>query len=346
MYKYKDQSTIMSYQIAPFPHGRPRRNRDGDWMRRLVAEHKLTVDDLIWPVFVIEGTDHTQSIDSMPGVKRYSIDRLLPQAEQAMELGIPALGLFPVVGPDKKDAMGTQSHNPDNLVCRAVRALKAEFPDLGLICDVALDPFTDHGHDGVLDDDGYVANDATLDILEKQALVQADAGVDIIAPSDMMDGRIGRIRQKLDANGHHRTKILSYAAKYASHFYGPFRDAVDSLDYLKGDKKTYQMNPANADMALREIALDIKEGADMIMVKPGLPYLDIVKLAKDTFKMPTFAYHVSGEYAMLQAAGQNGWFDYTQTMLESLISFKRAGADGILTYAAVETARILTGQTD
>lgn len=336
----------MSYPIAPFPVGRPRRNRDGDWMRRLVAEHKLTVDDLIWPVFIIEGKNHTQSIDSMPGVNRYTIDHLLAQAEQAVKLGIPALALFPVVGSDKKDAMGSEAHNPDNLVCRAVRALKAEFDNLGLICDVALDPFTDHGHDGVLDDDGYVDNDATLAVLEKQALVQADAGVDIIAPSDMMDGRIGRIRNELDKNGHQRTKILSYAAKYASHFYGPFRDAVDSLDYLKGDKKTYQMNPANADVAGREIAMDIEEGADMIMVKPGLPYLDIVKLAKDEFKMPTFAYHVSGEYAMLQTAGQNGWIDYRHTMLESLISFKRAGADGVLTYAAIDAAEILTGQAE
>jgi porphobilinogen synthase len=336
----------MSYAIAPFPHGRPRRNRDGEWMRRLVAEHKLTVDDLIWPVFVIEGADTEQSIDSMPGVYRYTIDRLLPMAEQAVKLGIPALALFPVVPPEKKDADGSESHNPDNLVCRTVQALKAEFPNLGLICDVALDPFTDHGHDGVLDDDGYVANDASLDVLEKQALVQAAAGVDIIAPSDMMDGRIGRIRKSLDDDGFQRTKILSYAAKYASHFYGPFRDAVDSLDYLKGDKKTYQMNPANADVAIREIAMDIGEGADMIMVKPGLPYLDIVKLAKDEFHMPTFVYHVSGEYAMLQAAGQQGWINYRHTMLESLISFKRAGADGILTYAALEAAEMLRDETD
>jgi porphobilinogen synthase len=322
---------------------RLRRNRARDWTRRLVRENAVTVNDLVWPVFVLEGTKVQEPIASMPGVNRWSLDFLLKEAEKAAALGIPALALFPVVSGDRKSADGREAWNPDNLVCRAVRALKDAVPDIGIICDVALDPYTSHGHDGLVDDTGYVVNDETVEVLCRQALVQAEAGVDIVAPSDMMDGRIGAIRDALDAQGFVNTGILSYAAKYASCFYGPFRDAVNSGAYLKGDKKTYQMDPANAEEALREVELDIGEGADMVMVKPGLPYLDVIRRVKDAFGMPTLAYHVSGEYAMLRAAAQQGWLDYEKALMETLLSFKRAGCDGVLTYAALDAARLLKG---
>jgi porphobilinogen synthase len=322
---------------------RLRRNRANDWTRRMVSENAVSVNDLIWPVFVLEGKKIEEPIKSMPGVNRWSLDLLLKQAEKAATYGIPALALFPVVAGNKKSDDGREAWKADNLVNRTVRALKKEFPDLGVICDVALDPYTSHGHDGVLDDAGYVANDETVEILCRQALAQAEAGVDIVAPSDMMDGRIGAIRDALDEAGFINTGILSYAAKYASAFYGPFRDAVNSGSYLKGDKKTYQMDPANADEALREVALDISEGADMVMVKPGLPYLDVIRRVKDEFKMPTFAYNVSGEYAMLRAAAQNGWLNYDKAVMEMMLSFKRAGCDGVLTYAACDIARLLKG---
>jgi porphobilinogen synthase len=320
---------------------RLRRNRAHAWTRRLVAEHKVSVDDLIWPVFIVEGANTRQPIASMPGVERYSIDVLLKEAEAAAKLGIPALALFPAVGAEKKTADGREAVNPDNLVNRAVRTLKKEIPEIGVICDVALDPYTTHGHDGLMGDNGTILNDETIEVLVKQALAQAAAGVDIVAPSDMMDHRVGAIRDALDGAGFINTSILAYAAKYASGFYGPFRDAVGSGGLLKGDKKTYQMNPANSDEALREVALDIEEGADMVMVKPGLPYLDIVSRVKREFNMPTFAYHVSGEYAMLKAASANGWLDYDRVLMETLLSFKRAGCDGILTYAAREAAGLL-----
>ena len=320
---------------------RLRRNRTTSWKRSLVAENVVTTDDLIWPVFVMEGDKTEEEISSMPGVYRRSSDMLLREVEQAAALGIRALALFPVVNADKKSADGRESFNPDNLICRTLRLLKKEIPDMGLICDVALDPYTSHGHDGVLDASGYVANDETVDILTRQALEQAHAGADIIAPSDMMDHRIGAIRDALDAQGFVNTGILSYAAKYASAFYGPFRDAVNSGAFLKGDKKTYQMDPANSDEALREVAADVQEGADMVMVKPGLPYLDVIRRVKDSFSMPTFAYHVSGEYAMLRAASANGWLDYNKAIFETMLSFKRAGADGVLTYAACDMARLL-----
>jgi porphobilinogen synthase len=321
---------------------RLRRNRTQGWTRRLVAENAVTVNDLILPMFVLEGSKIQDPIASMPGVNRWSLDFLLREAEKAAKLGIPAIALFPVVAGDKKSANGREAWEADNLVCRTVRALKDAVPEIGIICDVALDPYTSHGHDGLVDETGYVVNDATVEVLCRQALVQAEAGVDIVAPSDMMDGRIGAIRDALDANGFTNTGILSYAAKYASAFYGPFRDAVNSGGYLKGDKKTYQMDPANSDEALREVALDVAEGADMVMVKPGLPYLDIIRRVKDEFHMPTFAYHVSGEYAMLRAAAQNGWLDYEKALMETLLSFKRAGCDGVLTYAATDAARLLT----
>lgn len=320
---------------------RLRRNRANGWTRRMVSENAVSVNDLIWPVFVLEGNKVEEQIKSMPGVSRWSLDMLLKQAEGAAKLGIPALALFPVVSGDKKSLDGEEACKADNLVNRAVRALKKEFPDLGIICDVALDPYTSHGHDGVLDESGYVANDETVEILCRQALAQAEAGVDIVAPSDMMDGRVGAIRDALDDAGFINTGILSYAAKYASAFYGPFRDAVNSGAYLKGDKKTYQMDPANSDEALREVALDIAEGADMVMVKPGLPYLDVIRRVKDEFMMPTFAYNVSGEYAMLRAAAQNGWLDYDKAVMEMMLAFKRAGCDGVLTYAACDVARML-----
>ena len=327
---------------ASFPTTRLRRNRRHDWSRRLVREITLTPDDLIWPVFVCEGRDRAEPIDSMPGVDRLSVDRVARAAGDAAALGIPAIALFPQTPPGKKDEDGTEAVNPDNLVCRAIRAVKDARPEIGVVCDAALDPFTSHGHDGVIRD-GYVANDESVEILCRQSVVQAAAGCDVIAPSDMMDGRVGAIRAALDAEGFDRVQIMSYAAKYASGFYGPFRDAIGSLGVLKGDKKTYQMDPANSDEALREVALDIAEGADMVMVKPGLPYLDIVRRVKDRFGVPTFAYQVSGEYSMLRGAVDRGWLDGDRVILEALTSFKRAGADGVLTYFALDAARRLNG---
>ncbi len=327
---------------ASFPTTRLRRNRRHDWSRRLVRENTLTPDDLIWPVFVCEGRDRAEPIAAMPGVERLSADRAAKAAGEAKSLGIPAIALFPQTPPEKKDEDGTEATNPDNLVCRAIRAVKDAHPDIGVICDAALDPFTSHGHDGVIRD-GYVANDESVEVLCRQSLVQAAAGCDVIAPSDMMDGRVGAIRAALDADGFDRVQIMSYAAKYASGFYGPFRDAIGSLGVLKGDKKTYQMDPANGDEALREVALDIAEGADMVMVKPGLPYLDIVRRVKDRFGVPTYAYQVSGEYSMLRGAVDRGWLDGDRVILEALMSFKRAGADGVLSYFAVDAARRLNG---
>jgi porphobilinogen synthase len=327
---------------TPYPLSRPRRLRRTDFSRRLVRENQLTVDDLIYPVFVLDGKHQRQAVGSMPGVERLSLDLLLPVAEDCVKLGIPVMALFPVIDSSLKDPEGSEALNPDGLVPKVVRALKKNFPELGVMTDVALDPFTSHGQDGWLDDDGYILNDPTLGQLVKQAMVQADAGVDIVAPSDMMDGRIGAIRQALEAKGHVHTQIMAYSAKYASSFYGPFRDAVGSAANLgKGNKKTYQMDPGNTDEALREVALDIAEGADMVMVKPGMPYLDVVRRVKDEFGVPTFAYQVSGEYAMLKAAAQNGWLDHDGVMMESLLAFKRAGADGILTYFARDAARLL-----
>jgi porphobilinogen synthase len=313
-----------------------------DFSRRLMREHTLSADDLICPLFVIEGTQQRESIASMPDVNRLSIDLLLKEAEALLELGVPAIALFPVVGAEKKSTTAAEAYNPDGLAQRAVRALKAEFPELGVITDVALDPFTSHGQDGLLNEQGYVVNDETVAVLCKQALSHAEAGADIVAPSDMMDGRIGAIRQELEAQQFINTRILAYSAKYASSFYGPFRDAVGSAGNLGGGNKySYQMDPANSNEALREIALDIQEGADMIMIKPGMPYLDIIRRAKDQFGMPTFAYQVSGEYAMLKAAALNGWLNEQQVVLESLLAFKRAGCDAILTYYAKSAAQWL-----
>ncbi|WP_458096628.1 porphobilinogen synthase [Roseomonas sp. WA12] len=320
-----------------FPISRPRRNRLDDATRRLVAENRLSVDDLIWPIFVVEGEGQNQEVASMPGVRRVSLDRLSDHVGPAAALGIPAVALFPATPAGKKDAEGTEAKNPENLMCRAARQLTRDFPDLALVGDVALDPYTDHGHDGVIRD-GYVHNDDSLEVLVAQAVLQAEAGIGIIAPSDMMDGRVGAIRAALDAKGLIHTRIMAYSAKYASAFYGPFRDAVGSGGALKGDKKTYQMNPANSDEALREVAADIAEGADMVMVKPGMPYLDIICRVKDRFRVPTFAYQVSGEYAMIEAAARNGWIDRERAMMESLMAFRRAGADGVLTYFAVDAA--------
>ena len=321
---------------------RMRRMRRDDFSRRLMRESVLTADDFIYPVFVLEGADRVERVASMPGVERQSLDVLLKTAERAVGLGIPALALFPVVDASLKSLGAEEAYNPDGLVPRVVQALKREFPDLGVITDVALDPYTSHGQDGLIDDTGYVLNDETLDVLVKQALCHAQAGADVVAPSDMMDGRIGRIREALEANGQIYTRILAYSAKYASSFYGPFRDAVGSAGNLgKGNKYTYQMDPANTDEALREVAMDIAEGADMVMVKPGMPYLDIVRRVKDEFKVPTYAYQVSGEYAMLKAAAQNGWLNEEACVLESLLAFKRAGADGILTYFALDAAEYL-----
>jgi len=327
-----------------FPAIRMRRNRVDAATRRLVAENRLSIDDLIWPIFLIEGDNTETEVASMPGVKRVTLDRLAAHVEPAAKLGIPALALFPATPSAKKDAEGTEAKNPENLMCRAARQLKRDFPDIALVGDVALDPYTDHGHDGVLRPGpagDYVANDESVEILTVQAVIQAEAGIDIIAPSDMMDGRIGSIRAALDSNGLIHTRIMSYAAKYASAFYGPFRDAVGSGSALKGDKKTYQMDPANADEALREVALDLAEGADMVMVKPGMPYLDIIRQVKDRFAVPTFAYQVSGEYAMICAAALNGWMDRERAMLESLLAFKRAGCDGVLSYFAVDAAALI-----
>jgi porphobilinogen synthase len=318
-----------------------RRMRRDDFSRRLMRENVLTVDDLIYPVFVLDGTSRSEKVPSMPGVERVTIDRLLPVAEECVKVGIPVLALFPVVEVQLKTLDGREAFNPDGLIPRAVAQLKKRFPELGVMTDVALDPYTSHGQDGVVDDTGYILNDVTLDVLTRQALAQAQAGVDIVAPSDMMDGRIGRIRGALEEAGHIHTKIMAYSAKYASAFYGPFRDAVGSAKNLgKGDKKTYQMDPGNSDEALWEVGLDLAEGADMVMVKPGMPYLDIVRRVKDAFKAPTFVYQVSGEYAMLRAAIANGWLPETCVM-EALLGFKRAGADGILTYFALEAARAL-----
>ncbi len=319
-----------------------RRNRRYDWSRRLVSENHLTVDDLIWPVFIHEGQNLREAVPSMPGVDRLSIDLLIDAVGEAVELGVPAVALFPATDPSKKTPEAEEALNADNLVCRAVRAIKqAHGEKIGVVCDVALDPYSSHGQDGLVRD-GYVVNDETVEALQQQAVIQAQAGCDVIAPSDMMDGRVGAIRQALDDAGLPNTLIMSYAAKYASAFYGPFRDAVGSSANLgSGDKKTYQMDPANGDESLREVALDLAEGADMVMVKPGMPYLDIVHRVKETFGAPTYAYQVSGEYAMLTAASQNGWVDHNRTVLESLLSFKRAGADGILTYFAIEAARLL-----
>jgi porphobilinogen synthase len=325
-----------------FPSTRLRRLRRDDYTRRLVREHALTVDDLIYPVFVLDGQNRREAVASMPGVERVSLDLLLPVAERCVKLGVPVLALFPVIDTALKTPDGREATNPQGLVPRVVRELKKHFPDLGVLTDVALDPYTSHGQDGLLDDTGYILNDPTVEVLVKQAVVQAEAGVDFVAPSDMMDGRIGAIRQALEAGGHVHTRIMAYSAKYASAFYGPFRDAVGSASNLgKSNKKVYQMDPGNTDEALREVAMDIQEGADLVMVKPGMPYLDIVRRVKDAFGVPTFAYQVSGEYAMLMAAAQNGWLDREAVMMESLLAFKRAGADGILTYFALDAAEVL-----
>ncbi|MBK9135793.1 MAG: porphobilinogen synthase [Betaproteobacteria bacterium] len=328
--------------LPPYPASRPRRLRRDAFTRALVREHRLASEDLILPVFVVDGQQKEQAVPSMPGVSRRSIDGLFAVAEQCLALGVPVMALFPVIEPSLKTPDGREALNPEGLVPRAVRELKKRFPTLGLLTDVALDPFTSHGQDGLLDDNGYIVNDDTVAVLTKQALVQAAAGVDIVAPSDMMDGRIGAIRGALEGAGAIHTRIMAYSAKYASAFYGPFRDAVGSAGNLgKADKKVYQMDPGNSDEALREVALDIAEGADMVMVKPGMPYLDIVRRVKDEFRMPTFVYQVSGEYAMLKAAAANGWLDHDAVMMESLLAFRRAGADGVLTYFALDAARML-----
>ncbi|HEY0885761.1 MAG TPA: porphobilinogen synthase [Ramlibacter sp.] len=327
---------------APYPQGRPRRLRRDEFTRNLVREHSVTAHDLIYPVFVLDGQRRRESVASMPGVERLSLDLLLPVAEQCVSLGIPAIALFPVIDASLKTPDGREAFNPEGLVPRVVRELKRQFPQLGVMTDVALDPFTSHGQDGLLDETGYILNDETVEVLVRQALTQAEAGVDIVAPSDMMDGRIGAIRNALEGRRLIHTRIMAYSAKYASAFYGPFRDAVGSASNLgKSNKKVYQMDPGNTDEALREVAMDIAEGADMVMVKPGMPYLDVVRRVKDEFRVPTFAYQVSGEYAMLKAAAGNGWLDHDAVMLESLLAFKRAGADGVLTYFAMDAARLL-----
>jgi porphobilinogen synthase len=323
---------------------RPRRNRRSEWVRRMVRENQITTDDLIWPLFIMDGDNARAPVPSMPGVERMSVDMAVREAERAAKLTIPCLALFPYTDPKLRDETGSEALNPDNLVCRTLRAIKKEVPEIGLLADVALDPYTSHGHDGLMRD-GEILNDETVAVLNKQALVQAQAGCDIIAPSDMMDGRVGAIRKALDAADFTDVSIMAYAAKYASAFYGPFRDAVGSSKTLTGDKRTYQMDYGNTDEALREVALDIEEGADMIMVKPGLPYLDIVQRVKDAFAMPTFAYQVSGEYAMIMAAAQNGWLDGEQAMWETVGAFKRAGADGVLTYFAPRVAEKLKSMT-
>jgi len=332
----------MTLTPAPYPLSRPRRLRRDVFTRNLVREHRLSAHDLIYPVFVLDGENRREAVASMPGVERLSLDLLLPVAQECVDLGIPVMALFPVIDPSLKTPDGREAWNPAGLVPRVVAALKAQVPNLGIMTDVALDPYTSHGQDGLLDEHNYIVNDATVEVLVKQALCQAAAGVDIVAPSDMMDGRIGAIRQALEAHGHVHTRIMAYSAKYASAFYGPFRDAVGSAANLgKADKKVYQMDPGNTDEALREVALDLAEGADMVMVKPGMPYLDVVRRVKDEFKAPTFVYQVSGEYAMLKAAAQNGWLDHDAVMMESLLAFKRAGADGVLTYFARDAARLL-----
>ncbi|HYS14594.1 MAG TPA: porphobilinogen synthase [Burkholderiaceae bacterium] len=330
--------------LGRFPSVRMRRMRHDDFSRRLMREHQLSVDDLIYPVFVLDGNRKREVVASMPGIERVSIDHLLPIAEECLQLGIPVLALFPVLESHLKSGDGAEATNPNGLVPRAVRALKERFPELGLLTDVALDPFTTHGQDGLIDETGYVLNDETIEVLKKQALVQAQAGVDIVAPSDMMDGRIGALRAALEEGGHIHTRIMAYSAKYASAFYGPFRDAVGSKANLGvSNKAVYQMDPANTDEALWEVGLDLEEGADMVMVKPGMPYLDIVRRVKDTFKAPTYVYQVSGEYSMLKAAFANGWLEEKKIVLESLLAFKRAGADGILSYFALQVARWLKG---
>ena len=327
---------------APYPANRPRRLRKDAFTRALVREHRLAPEDLILPVFLLEGSGRVQDVTSMPGVQRRSLDGLFAVAEECVQLGVPVMALFPVLDASLKSPDGREATNPEGLVPRAVRELKKRFPELGLLTDVALDPFTTHGQDGLLDDTGYILNDETVAVLRQQALVQAEAGVDIVAPSDMMDGRIGAIRSTLEEAGCIHTRIMAYSAKYASAFYGPFRDAVGSAGNLgKSNKKVYQMDPGNSDEALREVALDLAEGADMVMVKPGMPYLDIVRRVKDEFRVPTFAYQVSGEYAMLKAAAANGWLDHDLVMMEALLAFKRAGADGVLTYFALDAARLL-----
>lgn len=319
--------------------------RRDDFSRRLMRENRLTTDDLIYPVFVVDGTNQRQPVPSMPGVERVSVDLLMHVAGQCVELGVPVLSLFPAIETSLKTPDGREAANPEGLIPRAVRELKKRFPELGVLTDVALDPYTSHGQDGVLDENGYVINDDTIEILIEQARAQAEAGVDIVAPSDMMDGRIGAVREMLESDGHIHTRIMAYSAKFASAFYGPFRDAVGSASNLgKGNKMTYQMDPANSDEALREVRLDIDEGADMVMVKPGMPYLDIVRRVKDEFRFPTYVYQVSGEYAMLKAAAMNGWLDHDKVVLESLLAFKRAGADGVLTYFALDAARLLKAQ--
>ncbi len=322
---------------------RPRRNRKAEWARRLVRENVLTTDDLIWPLFVVDGNNTRTPVTSMPGVDRLTVDQAVRDAERAMKLNIPCIALFPYTEASLRDETGSEALNPNNLVCQSVRAIKKEFPDIGVLCDVALDPFTSHGHDGLIED-GKILNDETVAVLVRQALVQAEAGCDVIAPSDMMDGRVGAIREALDEAGFLDVQIMAYAAKYASAFYGPFRDAIGSAKTLTGDKRTYQMDSANSDEALREVELDIAEGADMVMVKPGMPYLDVVRRVKDTFSMPTFVYQVSGEYAMIAAAANNGWIDGDRAMMESLLGFKRAGADGILTYFAPKAAEKIEGR--
>jgi len=330
--------------LGQFPSVRMRRMRRDDFSRRLMRENALTVDDLIYPVFILDGSQRREAVASMPGVERLSIDQLLPVADECVRLGIPVLALFPVIDGSLKSPDGREATNADGLVPRTVRELKQRFPELGVMTDVALDPFTTHGQDGLIDASGYVLNDETIDVLVRQALVQAGAGVDIVAPSDMMDGRIAAIRQALEAAGHIHTRIMAYSAKYASAFYGPFRDAVGSSGNLgQSNKMVYQMDPANTDEALWEVGLDLAEGADMVMVKPGMPYLDIVRRVKDEYKAPTFVYQVSGEYAMLMAAARNGWLDEKKVILESLLAFKRAGADGVLTYFALQVARWLRG---
>ena len=328
--------------LLHFPNHRPRRMRRDDWSRRLMQENSVSASDLIYPVFLLEGSGKSEAVASMPGVNRLSLNLLMPVAQECVDLGIPVLALFPVIDPSLKTPDGKEAFNPNGLIPNAVRELKKHFPNLGIMTDVALDPYTSHGQDGVLDEQGRILNDETTAILVKQAIAQAQAGVDIVAPSDMMDGRIGKIREALEEHNLIHTRIMAYSAKYASAFYGPFRDAVGSAKNLgKADKKTYQMDCANGDEALREVALDINEGADMVMVKPGMPYLDIVRRVREAFDYPTYAYQVSGEYAMLKAAAQNGWLDHDAVMMESLLAFKRAGADGVLTYFALEAARLI-----
>jgi porphobilinogen synthase len=328
--------------FAPYPLTRMRRLRRDDFNRRLVQENQLSSSDFIYPVFLLDGVQQSQTISSMPGVNRLSLDLLFYKAEECVSLGIPVMALFPVIDQSLKSIDGREALNENGLVPRAVKELKSRFPDLGIMTDVALDPYTSHGQDGILDETGYILNDQTVDILTKQALTQAASGVDLVAPSDMMDGRIGSIRSALEREGHIHTRIMAYSAKYASAFYGPFRDAVGSASNLgKSNKKVYQMDPSNSNEALREVALDLQEGADMVMVKPGMPYLDILHRVKETFKVPTFVYQVSGEYAMLMAAAQNGWLDKDAVMLESLLAFKRAGADGILTYFSIDAAKLI-----